>query len=134
MSSMCPADTEVRKGSRSALSGQLTASAVFSRDGRCIYLGQTRGLLSVLDANSLQFLDVVKVRGPAACCSSCQLSLGVALSGNSCASHEQAGCIALGGDVALQCTARGTQSESLCLWAGRLPCLPDSGSNCQILF
>ena len=72
MSSMCPADTEVRKGSRSALSGQLTASAVFSRDGRCIYLGQTRGLLSVLDANNLQFLDVVKVRGPAACCTSCQ--------------------------------------------------------------
>ena len=56
-----PAETEVRKGSRSALSGQLTASAVFSRDGRCIYLGQSRGLLSVLDTASLRFLDTVKV-------------------------------------------------------------------------
>ncbi|CAL5218844.1 g575 [Coccomyxa viridis] len=58
-----PVDNEIRKGSRSALSGQLTASAVFSRDGRCIYLGQSRGLLSVLDTHSFQFLDVVKLPG-----------------------------------------------------------------------
>ena len=39
-----------------------TVSAVFSKDGRFIYMGQSKGFLSVLDANSLQFLDVLKVR------------------------------------------------------------------------
>ena len=56
------ADNELRKVSRSSLSGVNTVSAVFSKDGRFIYMGQSKGFLSVLDANSLQFLDVLKVR------------------------------------------------------------------------
>ena len=56
------ADNELRKVSRSALSGVITVSTVFSKDGRFIYMGQSKGFLSVLDANSLQFLDVLKVR------------------------------------------------------------------------
>ena len=56
------ADNELRKVSRSSLSGVITVSTVFGKDGRFIYMGQSKGFLSVLDANSLQFLDVVKVR------------------------------------------------------------------------
>lgn len=56
------ADNELRKVSRSSLSGVITVSTVFSKDGRFIYMGQSKGFLSVLDANSLQFLDVLKVR------------------------------------------------------------------------
>lgn len=56
------ADNDAKKTSRSTLAGgQMTAAAIFSKDGRIIYVGQTRGLLSVLDAGSLQFLDVLKV-------------------------------------------------------------------------
>ena len=56
------ADSDARKGPRSSLGGAQTACAVFSRDGRCIYLGQSKGYLCVLDRDSLQFLDVVRVR------------------------------------------------------------------------
>ena len=38
------ADSDARKGPRSSLGGAQTACAVFSRDGRCIYLGQSKGL------------------------------------------------------------------------------------------
>ncbi len=55
------ADNELRKVSRSSLSGVNTVSAVFGKDGRFIYIGQSKGFLSILDTNSLQFLDVLKV-------------------------------------------------------------------------
>ena len=36
--------------------------ALFSRDGRQIYVAQARGLLCVLDRASRQFLDALRVR------------------------------------------------------------------------
>ena len=67
------ADADARKGGSKGVGGNggnaaAHALALFSRDGRRIYLGQARGILAVLDRASGQFLDVLRVRmrpGPA---------------------------------------------------------------------
>ena len=61
------ADADARKGSKGAVANgggnaSAHALALFSQDGRCIYLGQARGVLAVLDRASGQFLDVLRVR------------------------------------------------------------------------
>ena len=49
----------------------VTAVALFDKAGDLIYIGQSKGTITVLDANSLKFLDIVKVSN---CVRSLQLS------------------------------------------------------------
>jgi len=45
--------------------------AVFSKDSRLLFVGQSRGLISVVDASSLRILDIVKVSVCAMCVHVC---------------------------------------------------------------
>lgn len=42
-------------------SSLVTASAVFDKAGSLIFMGQSKGTITVVDANSLRFVDMIKV-------------------------------------------------------------------------
>ena len=39
----------------------VTASALFDKTGDLIFVGQAKGTITVVDANSLRFVDMIKV-------------------------------------------------------------------------
>lgn len=52
------------KGSKPAANNSMVnAVALFDKGGSLIYMGQSKGTITVLDTASLKFLDFVKVRG-----------------------------------------------------------------------
>lgn len=58
---MCTAEGE-GKGSKPAANNSLVnAVALYDKSGSLIYMGQSKGTITVLDATSLKFLDFVKV-------------------------------------------------------------------------
>jgi len=54
------ADTEATKQGKPGESSSTTIVAIFSKDSSMVFVGQMRGLISVVDASSLRFLDIVK--------------------------------------------------------------------------
>ena len=68
------------KGSKPAANNSMVnAVALYDKSGTLIYMGQSKGTITVLDAASLKFLDFVKVcqsqvhqlMEPCQCCSGC---------------------------------------------------------------
>jgi hypothetical protein len=58
----CVTENEGKRNRGSNVSSTpVQAMAVFSKDGRRIYVGQNRGLVVALDRESLQYLDALKV-------------------------------------------------------------------------
>ncbi|KAF5841501.1 WD40-repeat-containing domain protein [Dunaliella salina] len=54
------ADTEATKQGKPGESSSSAIVAMFSKDSSTVFVGQTRGLISVVEASSLRFLDIVK--------------------------------------------------------------------------
>lgn len=59
------ADAEAKQSKGAAQNSLLSAVALCDHAGEVIYVGQTRGTIAIVDANSLRFLDVIKVGPPA---------------------------------------------------------------------
>ena len=58
------ADAEAKHSKGAAQNSLLSAVALCDHAGEVIYVGQTRGTIAIVDANSLRFLDVIKARPP----------------------------------------------------------------------
>lgn len=58
------ADAEAKQSKGAAQNSLLSAVALCDHAGEVIYVGQTRGTIAIVDANSLRFLDVIKARPP----------------------------------------------------------------------
>ncbi|KAK9820894.1 hypothetical protein WJX74_003022 [Apatococcus lobatus] len=56
-------DAEAKQTKGAAQNSLLSAIALCDHAGDVIYVGQTRGTIAIVDANSLRFLDVIKVSG-----------------------------------------------------------------------
>eukprot|EP00983_Pelagomonas_calceolata_P029888 935968-Pelagomonas_calceolata.AAC.3 len=86
MCSTLAADTEATKQGKPGESSSTTIVAIFSKDSSMVFVGQMRGLISVVDASSLRFLDIVKV-------GSHFVSGGTAKFGSDARPHIGGGCI-----------------------------------------
>ena len=62
------ADAEAKQSKGAAQNSLLSAVALCDHAGEVIYIGQTRGTIAIVDANSLRFLDVIKVGPPGPPC------------------------------------------------------------------
>ena len=58
---LVPAEGEGKNSKPAANHSMMTAIALYDKAGDLIYMGQSKGTITVLDAVSLKFLDVVKV-------------------------------------------------------------------------
>ena len=58
---MCVAEGEGKNSKPVANHSMTTAIALFDKAGDLIYMGQSKGSITVLDSASLKFLDIVKV-------------------------------------------------------------------------
>ena len=56
-----PAEGEGKNSKPAANHSMMTAIALYDKAGDLIYMGQSKGTITVLDSVSLKFLDVVKV-------------------------------------------------------------------------
>lgn len=57
-----PVDGEGGKSTKPAANNSMvTAVALFDKTGDLIFVGQSKGTITVVDANSLRFVDMIKV-------------------------------------------------------------------------
>ena len=70
------AEGEGKNSKPAANNSMVTAVALFDKAGDLIYVGQSKGNITVLDAVSLKFLDIVKV---GFCTVSCRLAHAASL-------------------------------------------------------
>lgn len=71
---VCSAEGEGKGSKPAANNSMVNAVALFDKSGSLIYMGQSKGTITVLDATSLKFLDFVKVCSRQSCLQACALS------------------------------------------------------------